>query len=102
MGNRRLPPRVPAEPRAQPPTRCHSQSRGARRESAKEHEAMKVKLNLNVETVKRAAIQHGEKVVFGLAAFMLLWFLWNTIKLEVLPAEKQPDPLRQLSEQARQ
>ena len=63
---------------------------------------MKLKLNLNVDAVKRALLQHGEKAVFGLAVLLLLLFFWTTLKLEVLPAEKQPDPLKQLAKEAQQ
>ena len=64
-------------------------------------EAMKLKLNLNVEGVKRLLLQHGEKGAFGLAALVLLWFFWKTVQFEVLGSDKQPDPLRTLADQTK-
>ncbi|HEX4142822.1 MAG TPA: hypothetical protein VHY91_04665 [Pirellulales bacterium] len=63
---------------------------------------MKVKLNLNVDSAKRLLIQHGEKAAFGLAVCLLLLFLWKTVGLEVLGADKEPGPLTALSERTRQ
>ncbi|HTU24301.1 MAG TPA: hypothetical protein VMF30_02815, partial [Pirellulales bacterium] len=56
------------------------------------------KLKIDVDTIKRFGIQHGEKLVFGLAVFVLLLFIWNTIQLEVLGPDKQPDRLADLSQ----
>lgn len=63
---------------------------------------MKLKLNLNVDGVKRVLLQHGEKAAFGLAVFVLLLFFWKTLRLEVLGADKQPDMLKTLAEKAQQ
>ncbi len=63
---------------------------------------MKMKLNLNVDAVKRTLLQHGEKAVFGLAVLLLLLFFWTTLQLEVLPAKQQPDELKKQADEARQ
>jgi hypothetical protein len=63
---------------------------------------MKLKPKLNVDAVKRALIQHGEKAAFGLAVLMLLVFFWKTVGLEVLGSDRKPDPLKKLAEEAKQ
>ena len=62
---------------------------------------MKLKLNLNVDSVKRLLIQHGEKAAFGLAMLVLALFFWKTLRMEVLGADKQPEMLAKLADQTR-
>ena len=61
---------------------------------------MKVKLKLDLQSVKNAALEHGEKVALGFVAIVFLMFIYSALGREVLDASKQPDRLLSKVDQA--
>jgi len=57
--------------------------------------AMKVKVKLDVASIKKWLFEHGEKAVFGCMMLVFLGFTYSAIQREVLDDSKQPEKLRQ-------
>jgi hypothetical protein len=55
---------------------------------------MKLKLNLQ-GGIQGVLIQHGEKMVLGLAGFVLLLFVWSVFRHDLLDPSKQPENIVQ-------
>src|SRR5688572_26961983 len=62
---------------------------------------MKMKLNFNATGIKRAALSHGEKVLFGGSFLLLMLFGYSALTREKLPANMEPDRMAAKVEEAR-
>lgn len=63
---------------------------------------MKVKLQLDLASIKSWLLEHGEKVAFAIVAVVFLLFTYSAFSREVLEASKQPDELQKLADSVRQ
>ncbi len=61
---------------------------------------MKAKLKLDMGAVKGFFIDHGEKIVVGLAVLILAWFTLSIFQRETLPANLQAKVIKDKSDQA--
>jgi hypothetical protein len=59
---------------------------------------MKVKLKLDVASIKAWLLEHGEKLAFGLMVLVFLLFTYSALRREVLPDAQQPDMLQAKAE----
>ncbi len=58
---------------------------------------MKVKMKLDVASIKNWMLEHGEKLALGIVGIVVLLLTYSAIQREVLDAEKQPDKLQELA-----
>jgi hypothetical protein len=63
---------------------------------------MKVKLKLDVESIKEWLLEHGEKVAFSVVGVVFLLFTYSAFSRETLDASKQPDRLKKAAEEVRE
>ncbi len=62
---------------------------------------MKAKLKIDVESIKKSAIEHGEKVALGVMALVFLGFVYYAIKRDTLDESKQPEKLQAVANNVR-
>ncbi len=58
---------------------------------------MKVKVKFDTASLKRMALDHGEKVAFAIVLVVFVMFVYSGATREVLDATKQPDKLKSLA-----
>ncbi len=62
---------------------------------------MKVKMKLDLQSIKGFALEHGEKLALGVVAVVFLMFVYSALQREVLEADKQPGELASKAQQVR-
>src|SRR5205085_3633280 len=62
---------------------------------------MKMKLNVNGAGLKKAALAHGEKVLFGAAFIALMLFGYSALTRPKLPSNLEPQVVRDKVQQAK-
>ncbi len=55
---------------------------------------MKVKMKLDVQSIKNFMLEHGEKIAFAVVGVVFLMFVYSALKREALEADKQPERLQ--------
>ncbi|MEX0676144.1 MAG: hypothetical protein WD063_03665 [Pirellulales bacterium] len=58
---------------------------------------MKVKMKLDLASIKVWMLEHGEKLALAVVAVVVLLFTYSAIRREALDASKEPDKLRDLA-----